>query len=358
MIIKSFKMLMWSTKGILKSICFLLFFSFIATGCFQNVVQREPLPSITWPQAPDQPRIRFINSISNPADTNITESSAEKFLNYFWKKKTPPVSSPHGVTVDSEGRLYVVDTWIKRVHVFNAQENSHSTFPEKGAALKFPIDIAVARNGRIFVSDSQEAVINVFENQGSRFVGELGKGFLKRPTGVVVHEITGDLLVADTVSSEIIRYDIETLKFKGRFGTEGKGQGMLHSPISIAVSLEGDIIVSDSLNFRVQVFGSDGTFKHAFGEAGDGPGYFARPKGVASDSDGNIYVVDALFDNVQMFDSEGRHLMAFGSPGYGYGKFWLPSGIFIDSNDRIYVSDTFNNRIQVFEYMKGDSPSQ
>ncbi len=336
------------------TVILLLVCSLSLQGCFKNIVSREPLPVIIWPMPPEIPRISFVNSISGPSDMNIVDGAAKRLFNHFLKKRTAPISSPHGVAVDSEGRLYVVDTWIKKIHVYDALENEHSIFPEKGTAFSFPIDIAVSRNGRIFVTDSKDAVVRVFENRGRLFVGEFGKGFLKRPTGIAVHEKTGELLIVDTVSSEIIRYDIATFALKGRFGVEGKGSGMLHSPTSITISPDGDIIVSDSLNFRVQVFHPDGTFSHAFGEAGNGPGFFARPKGVAADSDGNIYVVDALFDNVQMFDRDGRHLMAFGSPGYNYGNFWLPSGIFIDDNDIIYVSDTYNNRVQVFEYMKGD----
>jgi DNA-binding beta-propeller fold protein YncE len=243
---------------------------------------------------------------------------------------------------------------MKMVNVYDPRENKHFVFPEKGTSFIFPVDVAVDTKGTVFVTDSKEAVVKVFKDRGRHFVREIGKNFLQRPTGIAVNENTGELLVVDTLSSEVIRYDLDTYNYKGRMGTEGNKPGLLHYPISISVSQNGNIIVSDSLNFRVQVFSPDGVFQHTFGGPGNAPGYFARPKGVATDSDGNIYVVDALFDNVQMFDSNGRMLMAFGSPGYGYGNFWLPSGIFIDSNDRIYVSDTYNKRVQVFQYLKGD----
>jgi len=332
----------------------LVIFALSTHGCFQNAVSREPLPEITWPKPPDEPRIRFINSISKPEHMNIWESAGKSFTRYFWGKSKTPMIAPRGVATDPEGRMYVVDSRAGIVNVYDPNENTHYTVPEKKPFFTSPIDVAIDSKGTLYVTDSEEAVVKVFKDRGRHFTREIGKGFLQRPTGVAVNEKNGELLVVDTVSSQVIRYDLDTYKYAGRIGTVGNKPGLLHYPTSISVSRQGDILVTDSLNFRIQVFSSDGIFKHTFGGPGNGPGFFSRPKGVAADSDGNIYVVDALFDNVQIFNSEGRMLMAFGGPGQSYGQFWLPSGIFIDGKDRIYVADTYNSRIQVFEYMKGD----
>jgi len=200
-----------------------------------------------------------------------------------------------------------------------------------------------------------EAVIKMFSKNGKKYEGELGRGIFNRPTGITFNRITEEILVVDTKNSEIIRYDTNNHKVKGIIGKEGNTEGLFYNPTNINTDKDGRIIVSDSLNFRVQIFSPEGKFITAFGSAGDGPGYFARPKGVATDSDGNIYIVDALFDNVQIFNSEGQLLMDFGQPGNAYGEFWLPSGIYIGPDNRIYISDSYNHRIQVFQYMK-ESP--
>jgi len=191
----------------------------------------------------------------------------------------------------------------------------------------------------------------VFENLGESRATELGEGVLKRPTGLALNPRSSELLVVDTLLSGILRFDLSTLAYKGILSGGGQAAGKLHYPTQVAVAPNGNIVVSDSLNFRVQVFSADGSFLREFGGAGDSPGRFARPRGVAVDSEGHIYVVDALFDNVQVFDEEGRLLLAFGSHGNGPGEFWLPAGIFIDSTDRIYVSDSSNHRVQVFRYL-------
>jgi len=109
--------------------------------------------------------------------------------------------------------------------------------------------------------------------------------------------------------------------------------------------------VTDTLNFRVQVFDEEGRFISTFGKLGDGAGDFDKPKGVATDSAGHVYVVEGMNDVVQIFDPSGRLLLAFGESGTGDGEFWLPTGITI-ADDLVYVSDSANRRVQVFEYLR------
>lgn len=325
----------------------------ITHGCFKQVVEvRVPLPDIIWPKPPEIPRIRFVNSISRPEDLNITEGVSKRFFRFLKGSKERTISMPYGIETNAEGRLFVVDTFNKLIHVFDQRSGEYHTFPSKDTSFVSPIDIAIDRRGNIYVTDSGEAVVKVFNNHGKKFIKEIGRNFLQRPTGIAVNEKTAELLVVDTINSQVIRYNLDDYKYKGTIGRGGSNTGMFHYPVDIFVSRDGYIYISDSLNFRIQVFSPEGNFLKSFGKAGDTPGYFTRPKGVAVDSDGNIYVVDALFDNVQIFDKDGKLLMAFGGPGYHYGEFWLPSGIFIDTNDRIYVSDSYNKRIQVFQYME------
>ena len=112
-----------------------------------------------------------------------------------------------------------------------------------------------------------------------------------------------------------------------------------------------NIIVSDTQNFRVQIFDKDGNFIRRFGKVGDAPGMFARPKGIAVDSEGHIYVTDAAFNNVQIFDQEGNILMWFGTGGYTEGRYRSITGIWIDENDTIAVADGFSGRVQIFQYL-------
>ncbi len=322
-------------------------------GCHRTIPEtREPSPPIVWPKVPEVPRIRFVRAISGPEDLGITYPMFKRLLGNLAGKARPSISSPYGVAVDSSGRVYVVDSFQGVVHLFDAKGNDYYPFAVVEQGLGSPIGIAVDdKTGRVYVSDSKQGLVKVFAGIGKKALREIGRGTLKRPTGIAVHEKRGELLVVDTLAGAVVGYSLKDYRVNRVLGAPGRDQGKFHYPTNIWVTADGRILVSDSLNFRVQIFSPEGRFIKAFGSAGDGPGYFSRPRGVAADSDGNIYVVDALFDNVQIFNRDGGLLMAFGGPGTGYGEFCLPTGIFI-KNDTIYVSDSYNKRVQVFQYLK------
>lgn len=327
-----------------------------AAACVQDTrVAEKPIPDIVWPKPPEIPRIRFVAAVSQPQDLQIRPGVFKRLFDYLTGKTEVPMVAPYGVETDARGRLYVVDTFLRAVHVFDVKGSSYYLFPSDQADLVSPIDIAIENaGGNIYVSDSKEGTVKIFKDAGKSFVGEMGKGLLGRPTGIAVNPKTSELLVVDTLNASILRFDLADHKLKGKFGGSGTGEGKFNFPTNIYVNSDGIIFATDSLNFRIQEFTPEGNFRRVFGSLGSGPGHFSRPKGVAVDSDGNIYVVDGLFDNIQIFDREFRLLMAFGRPGNGSGEFWLPTGIFIDRDDRIYISDTYNKRVQIFQYLKGD----
>jgi DNA-binding beta-propeller fold protein YncE len=325
------------------------------SGCAGHANVPVVRPDIFWPNPPEVKRIEFVRSVSKPADLDIRPGILKRMVNYIVGRAAASIVSPYGIATDSKGRLYVVDTFLKRVHVFDAAENQYFFFPSDRTMLSSPVGIAIDKNGIVYVTDSKKGAVYIFEDNGKKFLSAIGRGIFKRPTGIAVNPKTSELLVVDTLRSRVFRFDLSNRLQKGSFGTDGATEGLFHYPTNIFVTSIGDIIVSDALNFRVQVFSPQGRFLFTFGRMGDVPGTFSRPKGVAADSDGNIYVVDGLFDNVQIFDKRGRLLMAFGEHGTGYGDFWLPTGIYIDNNDLIYVSDSSNRRVQIFRYLKEDT---
>jgi DNA-binding beta-propeller fold protein YncE len=323
----------------------------MSLSCHQRVeTEPAPIPLLVWPKPPEVPRIRFLKAVTWPEDMDIRAGLFRRLFDYIAGKQETGMISPYGVETDTSGRLYVVDTFLKKVHLFDPAAGKYLTIPGEESDLLSPIDLAVDRGtGDVFVSDSQGGTVRRY---GKGKPDALGKELFKRPTGLAVNEKSGELLVVDTLNDAVFRFALEDMQLTGRFGSSGTGHGTFNRPTNIFVDRAGRIYVTDSLNFRIQVFSPEGTFRAAFGTIGDNPGRFARPRGVAVDSDGNIYVVDGLFDNVQIFDREFRLLMAFGGPGSDFGEFWLPTGIFIDGDDTIYVSDQYNKRVQVFKYLK------
>ncbi len=328
----------------------------LLSGCAQQApIKNPPLDetALVWPSAPQTPRIQHLYNISQAQDILVGGGWFKKTMDFLKGRKDQKISSPYGLEVDAEGRLYVVDVFYKAVHVFDTVRDKHYLFPEEPIeGFLYPIDIALGSNGRIYVSDSGSNLVHVFTDQGKKYQQSFGQGQFERPTGLTVNKSTGELLVLDTTASQLVVYDEQSLAIKRVTGKESEASEGYHYPTNATTAKDGVVYVTDSLNYRVQVLGPDLTFRKHFGTAGDSPGHFSRPKGIATDSDKHVYVVDALFDNVQIFDSEGQLLLAFGTSGSDRGEFWLPNAIFIDDHDRIYVSDSHNHRVQVFQYLK------
>jgi DNA-binding beta-propeller fold protein YncE len=331
----------------------LLFAVFIGLyGCMSPELPPVPPPvDLVWPAGGETPRIRFISSISKPEDFQITQSALMRFWNYVIGKQDETLA-PFGVTVDSRGRLYAVDTFQRRIQVFDGTAREFSIFPAEDHPLTSPIGIVVDKDGRIYISDSQDGIVKIFTNTDDASPLTLGEGLFQRPTGLAVNQTSNELLVVDTKLAQVFRFDLDSRKLKGTFGSKGTEAGQFNNPTNITVAGDGTLLITDSLNFRIQVFSAEGAFQWTFGSVGDSPGHFARPRGIALDSDGNIYVVDALFDNIQIFNKKGRLLMDFGRLGHENGEFWMPAGIWIDKNDKIYVADSYNKRVQIFQYLK------
>ena len=131
-------------------------------------------------------------------------------------------------------------------------------------------------------------------------------------------------------------------------GKEGELEGELCRPWGVACDKDGNIIIADRSNNRIQIFNSMGVFHHRFGSAGQRPGQFDRPAGVASDQLGRIIVADKDNHRIQVFTFDGTFLFKFGEKGTKSGQFNYPWDLAVNSDGQILVSDTRNHRIQLF----------
>lgn len=326
----------------------------LLAGCQMAPVpqQRVEQTEQRWPAPPETARIALVGTIQQPEDMGIRPPALARFWHTLVGRKTVTLESPHGLTTDSAGRLYVVDKVLRQVHLFDVAGRRHRLIPEGDEPLQNPIDVAIdEQRRRIFVSDAGAGTVRMFTLDGDP-AGEIRRGALGRPTGLAIHPQRGELLVVDSENASLMRFRLDDLQEVKILGHAGKKTGQFNAPTAVTVNQQGDILVVDTLNHRVQIFNEAGEFLRSFGAAGDAPGYFSRPKAIAVDPDGNIHVVDALFDNVQVFNAAGQLLLAYASPGDLPGQLWLPSGITIDRQGKIYIADTYNRRIQVFQYLR------
>ncbi len=321
-------------------------------GCSSGGVNKDDIHSpqtpLIWPSPPEPARISYYKSIEKPADIGANKGFFKRLADLVLGPSSDDIIKPYGVTVDSTGRIIVVDTAFKRVHIYDARNKDYEHIDEAGdVPFESPIAAAVDADDNIYVTDSKTAGVYAFNRKG-RFLFEI-KGF-ERPTGIAINKHAGQIYISDTGRNVVEVYGLKGEKLK-TIGGPGDEKGQFNFPVDLFVDMNGDLYVVDTMNFRIQIFDRDGKFLTAFGRHGDGTGDFGRPKGVSVDREGNIYVADAIFDTVQIFDRKGNFLLNFGSLGRQAGFFWLPSGVFVDEADKIYISDSYNKRIQIFDYL-------
>ncbi len=174
--------------------------------------------------------------------------------------------------------------------------------------------------------------------------------------------------------------------YRSSFGATGSGPGQFSHPGGIALDQEGNLLVADVTNNRIEKFNPKGEFLSAFGEFGSGLGKFNRPTGVAVAPNGDIWVVDSLNKRLEHFSSDGKYLSWFpfsgsnaeaiaidsaghiwvnstilvelapngqtlqliGQLGTGPARFKTPNGVAIGPGGNVFVCDSTNNNVQVF----------
>ena len=209
------------------------------------------------------------NCLGSRLDPILEFDASGKFLKSFGAGM---FVSPHKISVDPDGFIWVADNGLgggkgQQVFKFDASGKVMLTLGKagvKGAGVgdevtfDEPTDVAVARNGDIFVAD--------------------GHGRLA------------------TDNARIVKFD-KTGKFIKTWGKRGTAPGEFDCPHALAFDSRGRLFVGDRQNNRIQIFDQDGTFIAEWRQ-------FGRPSGIYIDGYDVIYVAD----------SESRD----GAAGYGY----------------------------------------
>ncbi len=215
--------------------------------------------------------------------------------------------------------------------------------------IEDPGGVAIAGDGEIFIAETGEARVAVFDREGARLrtIGRRGSGSgeMSRPRGVGLAK-DGTLFVADGGNHKILVFD-SSGTFVREWGAHGTAPLEFKDPQGLAVDA-WHVYVADLGNDRVQVFDHDGALVRVVGSRGAADGRFNGPAAVAVDNEGFIYVTDADNNRVQKFDPVGAHVVSWGDYGPHRGLMDQPTGIACRDGE-VFVADTRNHRIQVFD---------
>ncbi len=327
----------------------------LAAGCASAPPQPAFKPPV-YPPPPAEPRFIYERTlIYNDDVEEFTRAMRFKQYALGASRKLKGLVKPFDVAV-RKGRVYVSDSVQRTVFLFDIPGRRFVEIgTEKPGLLVKPLGLDTAPNGDLYVSDITARRIMVYDANG-RFLRAIGsKEQLRRPSDVALNRDGSRLYVVDTggVDSQehhVLVYDTASGELLDTIGRRGSQPGEFNLPVQLTIGRDDMLYVVDGGNFRVQVFGPGGDYRFSFGSVGRMPGQFARPKGIAADPDGRLYVVDTAFGNFQIFDPEGRLLLFIGERGQSGlpGKYMLPAGIDVDEDGRIYVVDQFFRKVDVF----------
>ncbi len=309
-------------------------FLLLIAGCSSAPVI-EQTETVFYPGLPDAPKIQFLTAISSEKDIGVEEN---RFREFVTGKSDPIMVVARPWDLDhTPGKLYVSDKTYRRILVVDLENKRMGLIDNRtGGNLSNPGGIFVDAAGYKYIADRGRGQILVFDQTDAFFrVYEAGSEF--KPIDVVVF---GDRVYAADVGTESIRiFDRSSGEVVDTIGRQGDTEGTFRFPTHLTIDDDGNLFVTDFLNFRVQKFDVDGNFVRTIGEPGDFPGAMPRPKGIDVDRDGHLYAVDSAFEIVQIFDIEtGNALMPFGKFGSLNGGTWLPAGVHIDYDNLAYFS--------------------
>ena len=254
--------------------------------------------------------------------------------------------TPSSSTFDSNGDLYIADTWNHHIRKVDNLSGNITTVAGFGGSQGYSGDGSLATSAR-----------------------------LNYPEGAVLDSI-GNLYIADTNSNRIRKVDalsgiISTFAGDGTYAYSGDGgaatAAALCNPKSVALDSAENLYIADTSNRRIRRIDSltgiittvagDGTL----GSGGDGGAATAAqlnyPTGIAIDGSDNLYIADKLVSCIRKVDASNGIIStvagvcnSLGFSGDGglatVAKLNNPSGIAVDRVGNLYVADQNNQRIR------------
>ena len=276
------------------------------------------------------------------------------------------LSSPFDVATGPDGSVYVTDLGQHRVRRI-APDGTISTVagtgdagftgdggPATAARLDMPSGVTVGSDGSVFIADTNNGRVRrvapdgtITTVAGNGTIGSGGDGGpataaqLAAPTGIAVAP-DGTVFVADTSAHRVRRIGpdgtIGTFAGTGSPGYDADGvpahATRIFSPTGLALAPDGSLYVADTENERVRRIGPDGVIhtvagNGSSGDATDGTPAVSspldRPLDVALGADGSVYFSEQLGGRVRRVRPDGVLVTAAGEiPTGGYGSLVAP----------------------------------
>jgi hypothetical protein len=281
------------------------------------------------------------------------------------------IGTPVRLAVDPTGNLFLTDPRAGGILRYNGSGTLLGLIATAGS----PQGVALSAAGNLVVSFGDHA--SVLNASGTElFKLGSGAGQFKMANGVAL-DAAGRIYVTDSLDDCIQVFDAggapvamasaQPGKPANSFGGSGTANGLFSTPTGISYEkVTRQLAVADSLNGRVQFFDLNGNYLKSIGSLGSGPLQFTSPQAISFEYSADavaqlkrLYVLDSFQSNLQAIDpaGTGTFLGYIGSYGTDAGELMVPTdAAFDNSSGRLYVLNIFS-RMSVFGIADGAANS-
>ena len=215
------------------------------------------------------------------------------------------INSPVALASNSSGHVYILDKEGKKAIFCFKNGKFDSSFTSKASRfhkMGEPCGIA-ASDEYVYVTDWHNSCIHIFSACSGRYKESLGykdgeTSVLKHPMGIVTTP-EGFLIVADEGSRCL--WKITQMKERVEFQQIGS-ESIFDSPYGVAVTPNGFLIATDIGSSKVFLFSPAGSFIATIGQKGTEQGSFNLPRHLCVNSKGDVLVTDELNQRIQVFE--------------------------------------------------------
>jgi predicted membrane-bound mannosyltransferase len=280
------------------------------------------------------------------------------------------LSTPRSIAAGLNADLYTADSRNHRI-LHLAQDGSllhqwgtYADLPSGDAPIgtfNEPWGVAVGPDGSVYVTDTWNHRVQKFTEDGRpiKMWGRFGqpvpedpasKDYFWGPRGIAV-DSQGHIFVADTGNKRIVVFD-ENGNYLTEFGSGGFDPGQFDEPVGVAVGIDGTVYVADTWNQRIQSFipseGAEGILYFPLAQW-DVNGWFGQSLDnkpfIAVSQDSHVFITDPEGYRIIEFTSNGEFVRTWGDFGFDPTQLGLVSGIAVDPAGHVWVTDPGNNRI-------------
>jgi DNA-binding beta-propeller fold protein YncE len=220
-------------------------------------------------------------------------------------------------------------------------EETRTFVPDDTLALRYPRALCFDHRDDLIIADTGNNRVIIVSPDG-RLLNEFGgygwtDGRMDGPSDVRVYE-GFYIYVVDEGNRRVVRYDLE-----GNYLDEILSEGEAGSPVSMAVSQAGGLLVVDTDSQSVLAFSQFEEATEPVGQFGLDEGGLVAPVQVSVGPQREIAVADQGRSAVLMFDEFGSPLYSLSTPDT-----LLPLDVAIDKGGNVIVADGRHDRLLLF----------